>query len=287
MLLTIFTPAYNRADKLKNLYRSLKKQPNKEYEWLIVDDGSTDNTEEVVDAFLQESFVNIKYIKKRNGGKHTAHNRAVDLASGSYFMCLDSDDILNENAIRDLLIAVKKCNENEGIIAYKKDKKNILLSDIFPNVECISNTYLLEKEYKCRGEFTLLYPTKVLKKNKFPVFENERFLTESVLYDRLKCPMRLLPKVIEICEYQLDGLSQNLNKIMRENPAGYCLYFMQRIDMQVELRDRVIEASKYIAFCILAGEKKSLYKGKNESLIRWCYPLGFLFWIYYKVIRKL
>lgn len=285
MLLTIFTPAYNRADKLENLYNILKKQTNKEYEWLIIDDGSIDETEKVVSEFLKSSSIQIRYRKKVNGGKHTAHNMAVDLAKGRWFMCLDSDDLLNEHALEILSKMMKKCQPNEGIVAYKSNQKNILLSNEFPRLQVVKDIYCLEQDYGCRGEFTLIYPTIILKNNKFPIFEGENFLTECVLYDKLKCRMRLLPEIIEICEYQEDGLTNNLNEIMKKNPAGYCLYFMQRIDMQKSLKNRVITIGKYLCFCMFAGEKRSVYNGKHKGLLRLSYPLGFVMWLYYKGLR--
>lgn len=285
MLLTIFTPAYNRADKLEYLYKSLKDQLNDKYEWLIIDDGSTDQTEEVVSRFMKEAFIQIRYIKKENGGKHTAHNLAVDLARGELFMCLDSDDYLNENAVNKLIETIQKCHLGEGVIAYKCDRNNKLLSDKFPMVNEVPNTYILEKRYKCRGEFVLVYPTELLRKNKFPVFEGEKFLTESVLYDRLKCSMRLLPQVIEICEYQEDGLSNNLNNIMKNNPAGYCLYFMQRIEMQDSIVKRIVTIGKYHCFSSMAGNQKSKYIGKYKMLVYLFKPLGLVFNVYYKKVR--
>ena len=122
MLLSIFTPTYNRRNKLEQLYRSLKNQIDDECEWIIVDDGSTDATEKVILQFCNESVCNIRYIKKENGGKHTAHNLAVDFAKGDYFMCLDSDDFLQDQAIAKLLKFINTCENNEGIIAYKCDQ---------------------------------------------------------------------------------------------------------------------------------------------------------------------
>lgn len=286
MLLTIFTPAYNRADKLKQIYLSLEKQINTEFEWLIVDDGSKDNTEKVIAELMKNSSMNIRYYKKENGGKHTAHNMAVDMAAGKYFMCLDSDDYMNENSIEALLNAIEKCDYECGIIAYKCDQNKKMLSNEFPNINYVPNIYFLNKEYKCNGEFVFVFPISILQKNKFPVFEGERFLTESVLYDRLNCKMCLLPEVIEVCEYQVDGLSSNLNQIMKNNPAGYCLYFMQRIDMQKNFKDRIIVIGKYICFSIFAGKQKSNYNGKYKILSKILCPLGIVVWFYYKCVRK-
>lgn len=285
MLLTIFTPAYNRADKIRRVFSSLEEQMNSDCEWLIIDDGSKDNTNEVVSKFIEESSMNIRYYKKENGGKHTAHNMAVDLAKGKYFMCLDSDDYLENNSIEALIYKIKQCGSQEGIIAYKCDQNRALLSKTFPQEVSVPNIYALNQEYNCMGEFVFVFPTELLRKNKFPVFAGEHFLTESVLYDKMNCRMYLLEKVIEVCEYQTDGLSNNLNEIMKKNPAGYCMYFMQRIDMQTTFRNRIITIGKYLCFCMFAGEKSSVYNGKYKRLLRISYPLGIVMWLYYKGIR--
>lgn len=284
MLLTIFTPTYNRGNMLQKIYDSIKKQNSNQIEWLIVDDGSSDNTEDIVLDFIAENIVNINYIKKENGGKHTAHNTAVDSAKGKFFTCLDSDDDLSDNAIAVLISQLEKC-ETCGIIAYKSDKSGKLLSNIFPNVDFVDSIISLKNDYRCVGEFVLIFPTVVLKENKFPVFSGERFMTESVLYDRLNLKMHLLPCVIQICEYQYSGLSNNCNAIMKKNPAGYCLYFMQQIDLQVGFKNRLITVGKYLTFTMFAKQNKTAYNGKYRLLVKSCYPISWLFKLYYKIFR--
>lgn len=285
MLLTIFTPTYNRGNMLQKIYNSIKKQNSNEIEWLIVDDGSSDNTEDVVSSFISENIVNINYIKKENGGKHTAHNTAVDNAKGSFFMCLDSDDDLSADALSVLFSSLNKC-ENEGVIAYKTDKSGKLLSGTFPKVDFVDNIISLKNVYRCVGEFVFIFPTLVLKNNKFPVFTGERFMTESVLYDRLNIKMHLLPCVIQLCEYQSGGLSNNCNAIMKNNPAGYCLFFMQQIDLQTGFKSRLVTAGKYLTFAAFAKKNRSYYNGKHKFLVNCSYPISLLFRLYYKFFRN-
>ena len=102
MLITIFTPTYNRKEQIKRLYNSLKNQSYKDFEWLIVDDGSTDDTSELVHDFVEEKAILIKYIKQSNGGKHTAYNTALNYAEGKYFFCIDSDDWIGDNFLEKL-----------------------------------------------------------------------------------------------------------------------------------------------------------------------------------------
>ena len=258
-MITIFTPTYNRAEKLQRVYESLIAQTNYDFEWLIVDDGSLDNTESVAKGFNRSLF-RIVYEKKNNGGKHTAYNRALELAQGEYFFCVDSDDWLVEGAIEKILNFVRD-REARFILSYKQDESGKRLSDSFPeNIERIS-LFELNDEYHCGGEFSIIFCTDFAREYPFPVFEGERFVTESVVYDRMALveEVSLLPQVVTICEYQEDGLSNNLNRVMKDNPAGYCLYFMQRIDLPQTLIQRMITAGKYHCFCIFAKKKRTLY----------------------------
>ena len=114
-LATVFTPTYNRARLLKRLYESLKEQSDKDFEWIIVDDGSKDNTEEVVQGFIKEKSIPIKYLKKENEGKHIAINVGCDMAEGELFFIVDSDDYIPKEAIEEVKRDWKKYRNNTGI----------------------------------------------------------------------------------------------------------------------------------------------------------------------------
>lgn len=103
IFVTVFTPTYNRAKTLSELYASLKKQTFKDFEWIIVDDGSADNTKKCVETWVKEKIINIRYIYQVNHGKHIAMNRAVDLAKGELFTVVDSDDHLLPDALEILV----------------------------------------------------------------------------------------------------------------------------------------------------------------------------------------
>lgn len=285
-MLTIFTPTYNRADKLHRVYESLLLQSSHNFEWLVIDDGSTDSTEQVVREFIKQSAIDIRYVKKKNGGKHTAHNLALKLARGEYFFCVDSDDWLAEEAIEEILHFVGD-REARFVLAYKKDEKGKLLSSAFPEGIARSDLFKLNHEYHCIGEFSIIFRTDFARQFPFPVFEGEKFITEAVVYDQMALidNVFLLSKVVTVCEYQENGLSNNLNRTMKNNPAGYCLYFMQRIDLLPTLIQRIIAAGKYKCFCVFSKEKKTLYDGKHRALVMFCIPLGFVFWVYYKLMR--
>lgn len=286
-MLTIFTPTYNRAAMLPRLYNSLKCQSGMDFEWLIVDDGSSDDTKSAVDGFITEAKFPIRYYWKENGGKHTAHNFALDKAQGEWFFCVDSDDILAPNGLEMIAKAVEQIDGDKGIVAYKSDQLGNRLSDAFPDGYTYAKMNELTLIHQCKGEFSLVFPTSVAKEYPFPIFAGERFVTECVVYDRmdLVCPMYLLPQVVTICEYQTDGYSQNANAVMAKNPNGFCLYFMQRIDIVPSWVSRLVCAGKYWCFRLIAKNKDLRYRGKHRFLCALGLPVGLVFRIYYKVLR--
>lgn len=255
--LTIFTPTYNRENLLQRVFKSLKIQKNKDFEWLIVDDGSTDNTEEIVKGMIEDGSINIRYIKKKNGGKHTAHNIAVKNAKAAYFMCLDSDDLLSEGAVEKIIHYMQNIQKKDcGIIAHKKD---MMGNDLGHNLPMLITKHMglygYQKKYVTTGEFVLVFRTDILREHLFPVISGEKFMTESVLYDKLElngfslCPV---DDVFQICEYQSNGLSQNTYKLLCNNPAGYTLYYYQRIKLSADFKDKVRYSIRFNAFKSLA-----------------------------------
>lgn len=278
---TVFTPTYNRTDTLDRLYQSLIRQTDRDFEWLIVDDGSTDGTKGTVDGFIAEGRIRVRYVCQENGGKHRAYNRALELAEGTSFFCVDSDDWLCPDAVE----RIENTAFDSILIAYKEDAKGKLLSDRLPEGLDVVTFRDLRFAYGCRGEFSLVFRTAYARRYPFPIFSGERFMTEAVVYDRMRDGAKLLRTALTVCEYQADGLSDDVDALMKENPAGYCLYFMQQIDLQQSALQRLIAAGKYHAFCRFAGEKRSEYTGPHGLCVGLARPLGFLFRRYYRLKR--
>lgn len=112
-MITVFTPTYNRGYIIKQLYDSLILQSYKDFEWLVIDDGSTDDTEELFKSFIAEQKLNIHYLKIENGGKHRAINKGVILAQGKYFFIVDSDDYLHNNALERIYFYTKQIEDDK------------------------------------------------------------------------------------------------------------------------------------------------------------------------------
>lgn len=286
MLLTIFTPTYNRKNKIGRLYDSLKNQTNKSFEWLIIDDGSNDGTDKLIQNYIKEREIDIKYVRQDNGGKHVAYNTALNYVKGKYFFCVDSDDWISDEFVKELSNKSED-KDYEGFIAYKSNSKNELLSKMFPPKIEKCSILDLSKTYHCEGEFSIIIRSDIARNYKFPVFKNEKFIGENVIYDRIseKYRFKLINKIATICEYQEDGLTNNYTDLMKQNPSGFCLYYMQRIDLVNSFIEKVSMAGKYNCFKRICNNQNIKYCGKNSALVYCTKPLGWLFWGYYKVKR--
>ncbi len=289
-MLTIFTPTYNRGNLLYRIYDSLKAQTVSDFEWMIVDDGSSDNTEEMVRGWINEDIIKIRYIKKENGGKHTAFNTGVQNANGELFFCVDSDDFVPGDCVENIqkVWSGVKDDNVAGIVGMKTDTAGKYLCGEFPDEVLYSTTYELAQKHQCYGEKSLVYKTEVLKNFLYPEIAGEKFVTECVVYDRIdqSYTMLLLGKVLTICEYQPDGLTGTIFSTMLKNPTGYKIYYKQRIDMAYTLKERVGYIIRYNAFDILSGDEKYNYTGKYEFLTKTLKPFGWALTHYYNYKKK-
>lgn len=232
--LTIFTPTYNRAYILPELYRSLKAQTNNDFIWLIVDDGSTDGTGELVKSWIAENVIDIKYYYQENGGKMKAHNFGVQMTETEMFVCVDSDDWIACDSVEKIVAEfdksdVGKKNELCGIVAYRGKKLNEVIGTEFPaNISYDTLSGLYKKGFK--GDTVLIFKTDIIRQYPFPIIENEKFITEAYVYDQIdrKYKWHLFPSIITICQYNTDGLTLNLLKYNFKNPCGYVSYFIQK-----------------------------------------------------------
>ena len=185
--LTIFTPTFNRAQTLPKLYNSLCRQTCKDFRWLIVDDGSTDDTELVVANWTSDNKVDITYFKQPNGGKMSAHNVGVQMCDTDYFFCVDSDDFITDTAVEIILQNLPKCKDNSvgGLVAYRfigKEPTYEIVSH-FPHTGFSTLNELYQNGFK--GDTSLVFKTRVLKEYPFPIIKGEKFITEAYVYNQI------------------------------------------------------------------------------------------------------
>lgn len=279
MIFTIFTPTYNREKLLPQLYESLLKQTIQNFEWVIIDDGSTDKTEDTVRKFISEEKINIKYIKKMNEGKQKTYNMAIDLAQGEYFICIDSDDYYVENGLEIIKYYIEKNQENKRIGAYSylsiyPNEK--LIGTPFPKDEMISNSFDIYYNNNVKGDKGIVFETKILKKFRFPCIEGEKFITEALLYNRIskEYDWVFFNEKIEVKEYQNTGLSKNLDKIIFENPKGYNLYYKE-LQEHINSFKSFLKVNYSYYLYMIKIKKIKIKELKYKSAI-FLYPIFFL-----------
>ena len=285
MKFTVFTPTFNRKELLEKLYKSLQKQTFKDFEWLIVDDGSTDGTKEKVEEFLSEKKLEIKYYFKENGGKQRAYNFATEKANGELFICLDSDDEYVENGLETILKYWKKYEKNVDIagMGYLSTYPNgEIIGSNFPEKEMISTQFEIYNKYGVKGDKGLMFRTEIIKKYKFPVFEDEKFITEAVVYNRIceKYKMVYVNEKIEIKEYQEDGLTAKYNNLLLRNPKGQALYHNEINSQKLTFKQKILNNAVYYKFCKVAGYKfgKIFKESKNKLFLIFAIPIGEFMW---------
>lgn len=256
--LTIFTPTYNRAYILHRCYESLKRQSNKDFKWLIIDDGSIDKTRALVEQWQrEENGFEIQYEYKENGGMHTAHNRAYELIDTELNVCIDSDDALSDNAVEQILSFWKeKGNEKyAGIIGLDADyNTGKIIGQDFPED---LHTTTLSRYYQQggKGDKKLVYRTDIIKKYPpYPVFEGEKYV--SLGYKYLLCDQEyellVLNEVLCRVEYQKDGSSLNMFRQYLKNPKGFA--FLRKTDMKYNktFKRQFITCVHYVSSSILS-----------------------------------
>lgn len=286
-MLYIVTPTYNRAKELCILYKTLKSQTCLDFKWLVVDDGSTDETPLLIAKFQEDSCVAIDYLKKDNGGKHTAYNLALDYMSKlDCHIVVDSDDWLAMDAVEKILQDLEKTSNKEiGIVypRYGRDSSPQWLSD---NVKYVSIPDIKLK-YGLSIETAIVIKNLFIGQLRLPSFEGEKFLSEEIFYIRLSEFGKFLPlnRRIYFFEYLEHGLTNNLFHLWKKNPKSTYLLFKERkkyILQNLSGFNRIVELFKVS----LNEQALSLATSKNENIPqelsvgeRMLKPLAYLFYL--------
>lgn len=271
---TILTPTYNREYTLPRLYNSLLNQSDMRFIWVIVDDGSTDNTKELVESFKTDNFP-IMYLHKGNGGKHTAVNLGVKYIDTEYTFIVDSDDFLRENAIElvnkwiEEIDGIKGFAGISGVRVYNEEGQNVIgeFPDNCEYIDCLNSE---RKRNKLMGDKAEIYKTELLKQNPFPEYKNEKFIPESVVWNKfalMGLKVRWHKEGIVVCEYLKDGLTSAVNQrdYFEKNYKGY------RLDCEVSLKAlkfpyNYSAASVFYAKSRAIGKAKKCLDGINITL---------------------
>ena len=278
-LITVFTPIYNRLDLLLRLYNSLRTQTFKDFEWLIVDDGSKDNIKEVVESLIDEGYLNIKFIQQKNGGKHRAINAGVAIAEGELFFILDSDDILPENALE--LVAknfetIKDDFTFAGVSGIDRYHDGNIVGSGLPLKVIDCNSIDIRYKYHVEGDLKEVFRTSVMKEFPFPEIDGERFCPEVLVWNRIaqKYKLRYFNKVIYQVEYLYGGLTSAIIKNRMNSPVASMMCYAEMNQLDIPVKDKLKGAVNYWRF-------RLCYHGNGDypklhSIWNLMAPLGWL-----------
>ena len=285
--ITVFTPTYNRAYILDKCYQSLNRQTCKDFEWLIIDDGSTDDTAALVASWMQkDNGYTIRYIHKENGGLHTGYNTAIANMDTELSICIDSDDCMPDDAIEQILNISKTVDDPNiaGLVGLDFDQDGKLIGKYLPDADAINAASLLctpgmgDKKYVVRNDL-------LRRVGPMPVFPGERNFNPHYFIIRLSERYQFKPVNHCFClvEYQADGMTANIWKQYVNSPNSFAE--LRRAILMVPgmtTKYRIKTAAHYVASSLLAGRKHWFADSPRKGLTAMVLPLGLL---YLAVIR--
>lgn len=288
-LLTVFTPSYNRAYTLYKCYESLKRQSCKDFKWLIIDDGSTDNTKELVEKWKNEdNDFEITYIYQKNQGMHGAHNTAYENIDTELNVCIDSDDYMPDDGVKRIKEKWEKVKHDKkiaGLIGLDSYENGNVIGRKFPEDLKKSTLFEINNKYKIPGDKKLVYRSELTRKFQYPIFEGEKYVGLAYKYYKLDEDYELatINEVLCVVEYLEDGSSKNMLKQYKRNPKGFAFYRVENIkNSKASLRFKVKESVHYVSSSLLCKNKSFLKESPHKALTLLSLPLGVSLYLYIK-----
>lgn len=266
-MITILTPTYNRAYTLNRLYNSLCEQTNKRFSWLIIDDGSTDNTANLVEGMQRDHKLIIQYCYQPNSGKHVALNNGVKRSERDWIFIVDSDDALTIDAIEVVINSINNYYK-PTLVGFGFRKA------YFKNSTIVGNTNLVEDEIKMsptqaanllQGDIAYIFKKEALLNNPFPIISGEKFIPELYIWNKIADQGEILfflKKYIYYAEYLADGYTQNFKHNLQKNPQGFKLFYQDQLKREKGIKNKLKclirswQCSRYIAKSKRKGQEK-------------------------------
>lgn len=285
--ITVFTPTYNRAHLLHSCYESLLRQSNQQFKWLIIDDGSTDNTREIVEKWILDNKIEIAYIYKENGGLHTGYNTAIENMDTELSVCIDSDDWLPDNAI-ELILSVwdkNKADSLAGLIGLDYTADGRIIGDVLPDGEKVEPIKLLASKDN-RGDKKYVVRTSLYKEvAPMPIFKGEKNFNPHYLILKLSAQYKFLAVNAPLCivNYQDDGMSANIFKQYINSPNSFAE--LRRVIMSLPAVPFLYLCKTtihYVSSNLIAGNSRFIKNSPKKLLTVLLFPIGYILSKYIK-----
>lgn len=250
-MITVFTPTYNRAHTLPNLYKSLCEQTCYDFEWLIVDDGSTDGTKELIQTYQQNNPpFEIRYIYQVNRGKAKAVNHGIKAISNDFVFFMDSDDYLAKDAIAAVMPYLEEIKTDPcfcGVTGMRIYQNGTPIGSYIPDPILDTDYLSFRVKYQAFGDYAEIVKTSVLREFPFPEFQGEKFCTEALVFYRIakKYISRYVNLPLRVCEYLPGGLTDLYDKIMSESPQASLLFWKEYFYSDIPIKLKVSSLISY------------------------------------------
>lgn len=284
--LTVFTPTFNRAYTLELAYKSLLSQLNKDFLWLIVDDGSSDGTGDLVNAWIDEGKIPIEYIRQKNLGMLGAHNTALSTYRTELFVCLDSDDHFPEDAVAKIIDKWRDCRAIDacgGIVGLDVSPEGIVVGDAFPAKLDFVKYNDMRFRYKILGDKKYVMSRRALDyAGLYPTVSGEKYPASSYLYRVIsnEFTFAVINEPLCIVEYLPDGNTKNKLKQYKNDPNAFMEYRLFCMDNPYNLREKFWAAAHFVSSAIFAGKLRLIILNRHFPFTIATTPLGIAIWIY-------
>lgn len=274
-LLTVFTPTYNRVDLLKRCYESMKRQTNKNFIWMVIDDGSIDHTSDAVESWMKEPLdFKIEYFYKENGGLHTAYNEAIAHIKTELCVCIDSDDFMPDDAVEKILKFWKKKGSDKyaGIVGLDYYMDGKIVGDFLPNQKHVNLIDLLIGKYSIHnGDRTNVVRTELYKKYApMKVFPGEKNFNPHYMHLQIsqEYDFLVLNENLRYIEYQPDGMSNSILKQYQNSPNSFLEIRKLYLNFpNTSLKFKIRHSIHFVSSCILAKKFPKSLKDSPCPLI--------------------
>lgn len=290
-IITVFTPTYNRAYCLHRVYESLLRQTVSNFKWLVIDDGSDDNTRELVDGWIRGGKLDMEYVYQRNAGMHAVYNTAYNMIDTELNVCVDSDDFMADNAIELILAHWQKYGDRKfaGLVGLDAKISGELLGKMFPDNLYSSTLEDLYHKHQIPGDKKLVYRTEVVKSYPpYPSFEGENFVPHGSLFVQIDKDYELLclNEVLVFVEYMEDGSSRNMFKQYRRYPKGFRYGRLIQLKFSKYWKVRIKNIIHLVACHIQLRDWNIFRDNPYRLLTLLLSPLGVVFYFYVKYKSK-
>jgi glycosyltransferase involved in cell wall biosynthesis len=283
--LTVFTPTFNRAYTLHLCYESLKRQTSKDFIWLVIDDGSMDNTKELVESWILENLVTIKYHFQENMGMHGAHNTAYKLIDTELNVCIDSDDYMPDDAVEKIITFWSEFGSEKyaGIIGLDACHDGRVIGTKIPESLKVSTLSSLYAKHRVKGDKKLVYRSELTRKTPpYPIFPGEKYCPLSYKYILIdqEYPLVVLNEILCCVEYLADGSSMNIINQYKLNPRSFSFFRKVAIEHAPSFKERFRESIHYVSSNLMIRNAKYLFESRYKMTIFLATPFGIALFFY-------